>query len=165
MNWESILASVTPALLALAYLLAAQYSAAVVAYIADKIATLILSLQAKINENKIMAMVAFDDYLFSLLTAAVSATKSKLVDMLKRASEDGKLTKEEMQMCVDEAYATFKASLTGDQLKHITAVLGGDLEKVVKARIPSVVEAIKASGLFGSQPPAASGAEGEQSFK
>jgi hypothetical protein len=168
MNWESILASVTPALLALAYLIAAKYSVEVVTFAASKIADLILSLQAKVNENKIAAMVTIDDMIFQHGSAAVAATKDMLVDRLKEASSDGKLTKEEMQECIEAAYQTMIASLTGPQLALLKDALGADLKKIITARIPSIVAAVKASGLLGAQAPAAPAAdtvEGEDSFK
>jgi len=146
MNFNELLATVTPLLVAGGYVLLTQYGVAALAYIAERVVGLILSLQAKVNESKVGAMLKVDDFLFSQMAAAVAAVNDSYTASLKEFSADGKLTPEEITEANARALAVFKASLTKDQIQHLLAVLGEDFMSVVAARLPSVVAALKGLG-------------------
>ena len=154
MDFNELLASVTPLLVAGGYLLLTQYGAAVLAYLAERLVGLVLSLQAKVNESKIGAMLKTDDFLFGICAPAVAAVNDSYVQSLKDASADGKITPEEVTEAHSRALAVLKASLTKDQLQHLLKVLGEDFMTVIAARLPSVVAALKGLGASAAAPKA-----------
>lgn len=152
MSAVDLSASVVPLLITGAYFMLTRYGVTVLAFIAERLTGLILSLQAKVNESKIGAMLKTDDMLFGLAAAAVAAVNDSYVQSIKDASADGKLTPEEITEANARALAVFKSSLTKDQLQHLLTHVGEDFMSVVAARLPSVVAGLKGLGAQAAAP-------------
>ena len=149
-TWASLLESARPALLFLLYTFAATFAATLVGRLLSAAVEGLSNLKARSNATKYGALTEFDDYIFDGLTLAIVSVKTALVDHLKAAAADGKLTKEEAQAARDLAYETFLAALPVDIKADLFRIAGADVKAFVMARIPAVVEALKGNDLAGT---------------
>lgn len=151
-TWTSIVEASKPALVALVYMFAATFSATLVGRLLAALIDGLARLKERVNETKYGALTKLDDYIFDALSVSVVAVKTALVDFLKRASADGKLTKEEAQQARELAYETFMASLPAEVKSELLRVASADVKAFVMARIPAVVEAMKDVERMGGSP-------------
>lgn len=140
---ENLVEMIKPALIGLAYVLAAKYAVVAIGSLVSRFLDGLDYLKAKANENKYLKMTQIDDFFLEKLGQAVLATKGMLVDRLKRDSADGKLSEKEALDAKEAAFQTFKDSLSQVELKEILSVLGDDLKKIAMAKIPFLVELLK----------------------
>jgi len=140
---EGMLAAMMPAILALLYAFAAKHVVDAAASLFDKLGAKIVDLNKRINQNETMARLQIDDFILGRLREVVLGVKDSLVDSLKDASADGKLTKEEAAAAVEAAKDAFKKSLSKDELTMLLRVLGSDFLTIIGARIPGVVALLK----------------------
>lgn len=138
-----ILGPVVPYLLAAISVFIAKYAAEAVGSVSAKAIEGLQHLKRLGNENKYLAMVEFDDWLNDKLQLAIIGTQDSYVAAVKKASADGKLTELEVKEATKLAFEQFKGSLTAIELAEIMSVLGADLEKVVRARLPGIVGFLK----------------------
>jgi len=146
---DKFLEVATPALVGLLYVLAARYAVLLVGMVLERVLVGIHELQRKINENKYLQLVQVDDLLLGKLEQAVLATKGELVDRLKAAGADGKLTEDEAKAAARAAYATFIKSLGRVEYDELVSVFGDDLKRIAMAKIPYVVELLKRNSKSG----------------
>lgn len=147
---QGILLAAKPAILAIVYMLAAKYLVDILGGILGGLADKIIALRDKINENETMAKIKVDDLILDRLYETVIGVKDSLVDSLKDASADGKLTKEEAKAAADKALEAFKASLSKDELSTLMRVAGEDFMTLVAARLPGVVALSKQADIAKS---------------
>ena len=83
--------------------------------------------------------VAASDALLRAAAGAVSAVEQEFVKELKRASADGKLTRNEARQASDRAYALARTMLGRDGLARARAAHGDELETVLRALIEAQV--------------------------
>lgn len=136
---SGLLESAKPALLAFAYTLAAKYFVDLVGKFFGAGLDKIIELKAKINENDLMSRLQLDDFILDRLHLIASGVKDSMVDALKEASVDGKLTPDEVKKVSKAALDAFKASLTKEELFALLRVAGEDFMTLVAARLPGAV--------------------------
>lgn len=143
LNFASLMEYAKPALLVILYTVAAKFLASAVAAGFDFFIVKLQEWGTKIDETRLGRLTRIDNFLFGLLINSATAVKAEFVDALKLASDDGKLTKEEMEMAKEKAYEVFRATLPPDFKKELISIAGEDFKAYVISKIPAAVEFIK----------------------
>jgi len=128
--------------------LAARYAVTAIGYIFSKITGGLLKLEQKINETKLGALAKADDMLIAELQSVVLGVQDSIVDKLKAASEDGKLSREEAEAVMKIAVERFKRGLGQVKWDLLQKQLGADLEALIRAKLPGLVATMKKLGLL-----------------
>lgn len=101
------------------------------------------------NKHRYLRIAEFDDWLCDRLTEVIEGTKDAVVDGLKAAHEDGKLTPVEAKKVLDAATAAFMEGLSKLEYAEVISILGKDFHNIVSARIPGIVAGAKAGNVEG----------------
>ena len=103
-------------------------------------------LRGKVKSERILAAM---DELEKAAVRVAGALQQDIVDGLKAASADGKLTPEEGEMLAAKSLALVKQGMT-PSAKELIAAAGLDLEKLIEEQVKSAVAAMHGRAVKGA---------------